>query len=97
MRCLFSARSLKTYFVPFNKVGKVQRAVNTPATMQREMAKGEKPTFTSLVGPSAAPSQTPAASPDATPRLCSELTSATFRIRVIVDKRNLREALTQEE
>jgi hypothetical protein len=78
-------------------VGKVQRAVNTPATMQREMAKGEKPTFTSLVGPSAAPSQTPAASPDATPSPCSELTSATFCLGVIVDKRNLREPLTQEE
>lgn len=51
-----------------SRVGTVQRAVKTPATMQSEMAKGERPELTSLVGASAAPSQTPAASALATPR-----------------------------
>src|SRR5580658_2186872 len=50
----------------------VHRAVNTPATMKSEMAKGEYPAVTSLVGASAAPSQTPAVSPQITPRPCSD-------------------------
>jgi hypothetical protein len=40
--------------------------------MQREIAKGENPAFTSFVGASAAPSQTPAVNPQMTPRLCSD-------------------------
>src|SRR6516225_5272664 len=38
MRCFFSARSAKTYPVPLSSVGKVHRAVKTPATMQSETA-----------------------------------------------------------
>src|SRR5579859_5026704 len=72
IRCGLAATSAKTKPVPFIRVGKVQRAVKTPATMQSEMAKGEKPASTSLVGASAAPSQTPAARPHSTPRPCSE-------------------------
>jgi hypothetical protein len=68
MRCLFKARSTKTWRVPLSRVGTVQRAVNTPATMQREMAKGDRPELTSLVGASAAPSHAPAPSPQSTPR-----------------------------
>lgn len=56
MRCFFSDRSAKIYHVPLSNVGKVHRAVNTPATMQTEIANGENPAFTSFVGASAAPS-----------------------------------------
>jgi hypothetical protein len=55
------------------RVGSVQRAVKTPATMKSEMAKGERPELTSLVGASAAPSQTPAARAQATPREWTEV------------------------
>ncbi len=72
IRCLRAIRSVKTYDVPFRSVGNVHRAVKTPATMQSEMAKGEKPALTSLVGASAAPSQTPAARPQTTPSVCNE-------------------------
>ena len=68
IRCFFSIRSETTERVPLIRVGKVHRAVKTPATMHREMAKGERPELTSLVGASAAPSQTPAPSPQITPR-----------------------------
>src|ERR1043165_3848291 len=54
-------------------MGTVQRATKTPATMPSEMINGEKPTVTSLVGASAAPSHAPAPSPHATPRRCSDL------------------------
>src|SRR6185437_9455188 len=47
-------------------------AVNTPATMQSEIANGENPALTSFVGASAAPSHTPAANPQITPSPCSE-------------------------
>ena len=67
MRCLLRARSANTDRVPFSSVGIDQRAVNTPATMHSEIAKGESPELTSFVGASAAPSQTPAASPHSTP------------------------------
>src|SRR2546423_5013482 len=86
MRCFFSARSLNTYLVPFNNVGNVQRAVNTPATMHSETAKGENPAFTSLVGASAAPSHTPAANPQATPRPCMDLDPVTAFACVSVAK-----------
>jgi hypothetical protein len=62
--------------VPFIRVGKVQRAVKTPATMHSEMAKGEKPATTSLVGASAAPSHAPAARPHRTPSMCWGLADA---------------------
>jgi len=45
--------------------------------MQREMAYGERPELTSLVGASAAPSQTPAARPHRTPMPCVEVKSRT--------------------
>ena len=54
----------------------VQRAVKTPATMASEMAKGDRPELTSLVGASAAPSQTPAARAQATPRAWREVKGA---------------------
>src|SRR5882757_6222257 len=72
IRCFFSARSAKTYPVPFSRVGNVQRAVNTPATIQSEIANGENPAFTSFVGASAAPSHTPAVNPQITPSPCSD-------------------------
>ena len=53
--------------MPFSIMGTVQRATNTPATMPSEIRKGEKPTVTSFVGASAAPSHAPAPSPHATP------------------------------
>jgi hypothetical protein len=40
--------------------------------MHNEIAKGEKPEFTSFVGASAAPSHTPAVKPQITPKLCSD-------------------------
>src|ERR1019366_3837290 len=49
-----------------------QRAVNTPATIHSDIAKGESPELTSFVGASAAPSQTPAASPHSTPMPCTD-------------------------
>ena len=70
MRWRLLARSAKTLRVPLSSVGRVQRAVKTPATMQSEMAKGDRPVLTSLVGASAAPSHTPAARPQSTPRPC---------------------------
>src|SRR5579884_1595119 len=70
IRCFFRIRSATTYRVPLSSVGKVQRAVNTPATMHRETANGERPVLTSLVGASAAPSHTPAPRPQRTPRPC---------------------------
>src|SRR5437763_9037953 len=66
MRCFFRDKSEKTYRVPLSKVGKVQRAVKTPATMHKEIAMGDKPELTSFVGASAAPNHTPAPSPQAT-------------------------------
>jgi len=69
-RCLLAARSAKTYREPLSRVGIVQRAVKTPATMHSEIANGDRPELTSLVGASAAPSHTPAANPQATPRPC---------------------------
>ena len=67
IRCLFSLRSAKTDRVPFNRVGKVHLAINTPATMHNEIENGEKPELTNFVGASAAPSHTPAAKPQKTP------------------------------
>ena len=49
------------------------RAVKTPATMQSEIAKGEKPAVTSFVGASAAPSHSPAAMPQITPSMCGDV------------------------
>src|ERR1700761_4576319 len=72
MRCFLSARSAKTYAVPFSKVGNVQRDRNTPHTIADDRANGEKPAVTSLVGASAAPSQTAAVKPQMTPRPCRE-------------------------
>src|ERR1035438_1979655 len=72
MRCLCSERSANTCRVPFSSVGTVHRAVNTPATMQSEMAYGDSPVLTSFVGASAAPSQAPAPSPQSTPIPCVE-------------------------
>src|ERR1035437_7775213 len=66
-RCRFLLRSANTDCVPLSSVGTVQRAVNTPATLHSEIAYGDRPELTSLVGASAAPSHTPAASPHATP------------------------------
>ena len=60
------------FSIPFSAMGTVQRATNTPATMPSEIIKGEKPSVTSLVGASAAPSHAPAASPHITPSLCRE-------------------------
>src|ERR1019366_2022456 len=71
-RCFFSLRSSQIYPVPFNSMGTVQRATNTPATMPNEMIKGGNPAVTSLVGGSAAPSQAPAPKPQETPSECSE-------------------------
>ncbi len=65
-------RSANTYPVPFSSVGKVHRAVKTPATIHNEIANGEKPEFTSFVGASAAPSHTPAVNPQITPRPCND-------------------------
>src|SRR6185312_3796230 len=70
IRCFLRIRSAITYRVPLSRVGRVQRAVNTPATMHRETAKGERPVLTSLVGASAAPSHTPAPRPQRTPKPC---------------------------
>ncbi len=67
IRWAFSRRSAQIYPVPLRTVGTVQRATNTPATIPSEMMNGEKPTVTSLVGASAAPSQAPAPSPQVTP------------------------------
>src|SRR3954464_54923 len=72
MRWRLAARSEKTLRVPLTRVGSDQRAVKTPATMQREMAKGERPVVTSLVGAWAAPSHTPAPRPHRTPKPCIE-------------------------
>src|SRR5579884_1721342 len=77
IRCFFRIRSATTYRVPLSSVGKVQRAVNTPATIHREIANGERPVLTSLVGASAAPSHTPAPSPQRTPSPC--------RLAVVLD------------
>src|SRR5579872_1486903 len=41
--------------------------------MQSDMANGENPAFTNLVGASAAPNQTPAVNPEITPRACNEI------------------------
>lgn len=76
MRWRLRLRSAKTAEVPLRRVGRVQRAVKTPATMAREMAKGDRPELTSLVGASAAPSQTPAARAQATPRAWTEVKAA---------------------
>jgi len=40
--------------------------------MHKEMANGDKPELTSLVGASAAPSHTPAPSPQKTPKPCRD-------------------------
>ena len=67
IKCLFSFRSTTTERVPLSNVGMVHRAIKTPETMHNEIANGENPEFTSLVGASAAPSHTPAARPQSTP------------------------------
>src|SRR5216684_2844503 len=72
IKCFFCMRSANTYPVPFSSVGKVQRAVKTPATIHNEIANGENPEFTSFVGASAAPSHTPAVKPQITPKPCSD-------------------------
>jgi hypothetical protein len=64
-------------------VGKVHRAVKTPATIHNEIAKGENPEFTSFVGASAAPSHTPAVKPQITPKLCSDNTVFSTRCTVL--------------
>jgi len=51
----------------------VHSRLNTPATIQSEIATGEKPAFTSFVGASAAPSHIPAVKPHSTPSLCNAL------------------------
>src|ERR1700736_5572977 len=72
MRWGLRAMSVKTKPVPLTRVGMVQRATKTPITMQREMANGEKPAVTSLVGAAALPSHTPATRPQITPRAWRE-------------------------
>src|ERR1700742_947629 len=94
MRCFLSARSAKTYAVPFSKVGNVQRDRNTPHTMADDMAKGENPAVTSLVGASAAPNQTAAVRPQMTPRPCRESRCFICLFTIAV---NVRPPLMQED
>src|SRR6185437_429668 len=74
INCVLRRRSRNTARVPLSRVGTLQRAVNTPATMHREIAYGDRPVLTSLVGASAAPSHTPAPMPHSTPRPCLDCT-----------------------
>src|SRR5262250_1514606 len=71
MRCGARRTSARTEEVPRMSAGRLQRARKTPMTMMSEMAMGEMPMETSLVGASAAPSQAPAAKPERMPRSCS--------------------------
>src|ERR1017187_6209441 len=84
MRCLFSIRSATTYLVPFRRVGRVHRAVKTPATMHSEIEYGDSPALTNFVGASAAPSHTPAPSPQATPIPCIDPKCWTGTVFVVV-------------
>ena len=53
------------------RAGKLHRARKTPSTITSEMTMGDKPTETSFVGASAAPSQAPAVRPQRIPKSCS--------------------------
>src|SRR6266853_1579589 len=77
IRCGFARRSRNTYRVPFKRVGTVQRATKTPATMASDITNGDTPTTTSLVGASAPPSQAPAARAQRTPSTCNDRASPT--------------------
>src|SRR5437762_1147845 len=70
MRCGACLRSAATYDVPWIKAGNVHRARNTPITMPNEITTGDKPSVTSFVGASAAPSHAPAETPQSIPTLC---------------------------
>src|SRR3954464_7799788 len=59
------------YDVPWMSAGKVHLARNTPITMLSEITTGERPSVTSLVGASAAPSHAPAVRPQNIPTFCS--------------------------
>src|SRR5579872_5100722 len=54
--------------VPRISAGRLQRARKTPITITSEMIMGERPSVTSFVGASAAPSQAPAVIPEKMPR-----------------------------
>lgn len=75
--------------MPLRTVGSVHRATKTPATMHKEITKGEKPATTSFVGASAPPSHTPAARPQATPSPCSEWVTALVGVLVFVARLDL--------
>src|SRR5450432_103947 len=60
--------SARTDDVPRIRAGRLQRARKTPITIIREIATGEMPRETSLVGASAAPSHAPAVKPHRMPR-----------------------------
>src|ERR1041384_4044764 len=70
-RCGAWRTSSRTALVPRSKAGTLQRAVNTPSTIIKEITTGEMPRVTSLVGASAAPSHAPAANPESMPTRCS--------------------------
>jgi hypothetical protein len=57
------------YEVPWINAGSVHRARKTPITIPSEITTGDKPSVTSFVGASAAPSQAPAVSPHSIPTL----------------------------
>ncbi|HMF64042.1 MAG TPA: hypothetical protein VK608_08150, partial [Edaphobacter sp.] len=60
------------------RVGKVHRAVKTPATIHKEIVNGVNPALTNFVGASAAPSHIPAVMPHRTPRPWCVLDSIKF-------------------
>ena len=63
--------SVRICCVPRSNAGTLQRARNTPITINNETITGEIPIFTSLVGASAAPSHAPALKPERIPISCS--------------------------
>ena len=76
IRCGAWRKSALMYDVPWINAGKLQRARNTPITIASETITGERPSATSLVGASAAPSHAPAVSPQNIPSACSVRTRA---------------------
>src|SRR5205085_5223160 len=97
MRWRFWRRSENTLRVPLTSVGSDQRAVNTPATMHREIAKGERPVLTSLVGASAAPSHTPAPRPHSTPSPCMERNCFTVLVAFIFSFPGARRSMQRDQ
>src|SRR5882672_1668398 len=67
-KCGARRTSARTDDVPRINAGRLHRARKTPTTMIREIATGEIPIETSLVGASAAPSQAPAVKPEKVPK-----------------------------